>query len=108
MGTTQQNMYRVWWSTEATNNEYDVPKSTADCMNPATDPELCVHTIKSKFHGRDMLSKGSGCMVRGDDAACIDAGRIERDFGGYFQLMYAAAHCHAPACMSVELWNDDT
>ena len=22
--------------------------------------------------------------------------------------MYAAAHCHTPACMSLELWNDDT
>lgn len=23
-------------------------------------------------------------------------------------LIYAAAHCHAPACQSIELWNDGT
>ena len=45
--TNQANTFRVWWSTEAYNNEYDIPKSTADCLNPATDPEDCVHTIRS-------------------------------------------------------------
>jgi hypothetical protein len=34
-------------------------------------------------------------------------GNIEKD-GGWFALIYAAFHCHAPACISGELWNDDT
>jgi len=106
--TNQANTFRVWWSTEAYNNEYDIPKSTADCLNPATDPEDCVHTIRSEFKGVDMLSGGSGCMVSGDGAACGNVTRIRNEYGGLFRLTYAAFHCHAPACMTGELWNRDT
>eukprot|EP00040_Diaphanoeca_grandis_P020564 m.109371 g.109371 ORF g.109371 m.109371 type:complete len:861 (+) comp27951_c0_seq1:141-2723(+) len=105
--TNQSNTFRVWWSTEATNNEYDMPKSTADCLNPATPAEDCIHELKSEFSGRDLVFGGSACMVSGDPSACADPKRIEQD-GGYFQLTYAAFHCHAPACMSGELWNRDT
>jgi hypothetical protein len=103
----QSNAYRVWWSTEATNNEYNVPKSTADCLDPATNASLCRHVIRSQFKGRDMLSRGSGCMVSGDPAACIDPNVIAARDNGVFNLVYAAAHCHAPACMALELWDDD-
>lgn len=157
-----------------------MPKSTADCLDPATDPSLCVHTIRSEFTGRDFVTGGqnnpthaSACMVQGDPAACANVSRIEQD-GGYYRcaiyiypcdfvpclssarsivsllldhqtalvrvvcrfplekplhpclcrtamsmpcvdarrdacrLMYAAFHCHAPACISGELWNRDT
>mgnify|MGYP001280017333 CR=1 FL=1 len=47
-------------------------------------------------------------MVSGDDAACGNITLIQERDGGKFQLMYAAAHCHTPACISLELWNDDT
>ena len=109
----QRNLFRVWWSTEATNNEYDVPKSTSDCLNIKTPGKECIHEIRSKFQGRDILSGlhgggGSQCMVSGDDAACGNITLIQERDGGKFQLMYAAAHCHTPACMSLELWNDDT
>lgn len=30
------NTFRVWWSTEAYNNEYDIPKSKANCLDPLT------------------------------------------------------------------------
>jgi hypothetical protein len=103
-----KNTYRVWWSTEATNNEYDVPKSKADCLDVNTPADDCVHKLTSKFHGRDMVSPGSGCMVSGDPNACISPQMIQDKYGGKFQLVYAAAHCHAPACQSLELWNDDT
>ena len=102
----QRNVFRVWWSTEATNNEYDVPQSTADCSNASTPAEQCVHTIRSKFTGRDMVT--TGCMVSGDPMGCMDPGYVSRVDGGYFDLVYASAHCHSPACLSVELWDDDT
>jgi hypothetical protein len=110
---SHQNLFRTWWSTEATNNEYDVPKSTANCLNPLTSPKDCVYVLKSQFQGRDMISGkhgggGSQCMVSGDPAACGNVSLIEQRDGGKFQLMYMAAHCHTPACMSLELWNDDT
>ena len=108
MAPSHRNVYRVWWSTEATNNEYDVPKSQAACDDAATPAELCVHTIRSQFHGADMLSLGSGCMVHGDPNGCINASLIAERDGGHFDLLYAGAHCHSPACISVELWNNDT
>ena len=48
------------------------------------------------------------CMVSGDPAACGNVTKIETEYGGKFQLIYAAFHCHAPACMSGELWSADT
>ena len=110
----QSNLFRSFWSTEAYNNEYDVPKSTADCLDPATDPKLCVHTIKSQFQARDMLTSvanpthASACMVTTNPNACANVDVIAQKYGGYFQLAYAAFHCHAPACMTGELWNADT
>lgn len=39
---------------------------------------------------------------------CGDPSYIAEHDGGFFQLTYAAFHCHAPACISGELWNADT
>merc|ERR1712086_15523 len=39
--------------------------------------------------------------------ACLDKDRVATVDNGYFKLMYAAAHCHAPSCMSLELWDVD-
>ncbi len=105
-----KNLFRVWWSTEATNNEYSVPQSAADCDDPATPSEQCVHTIRSAFEGRDMVvnpgSTNNACMVTNDPNACGDEKRIAAS-GGEFELVYAAGHCHAPACLSMELWDAD-
>jgi hypothetical protein len=107
-GGSHQNLFRTWWSTEATNNEYDVPQSTANCLDKDTPSEKCVHKIRTQFRGRDILSGPAQCMVSGDPAACANVTLIEERDGGFFHLMYAAAHCHTPACQSLELWNDDT
>merc|ERR1712032_729122 len=40
--------------------------------------------------------------------ACGNVTRIKEEDGGQFQLVYAGAHCHAPACVAMELWNTDT
>merc|ERR1712232_553281 len=47
-------------------------------------------------------------MMQGDVNACGNVTRIKDEDGGHFQLVYAGAHCHAPACMRMELWNEDT
>jgi hypothetical protein len=88
---------------QATNNEYSVPKSAADCLDPATPHAECTHTLHSRFRGKDLFGS---CMATG--AACADVGRIAQRDGGWFQMVYAAAHCHSPACESMELWDDDT
>ena len=89
--TNQHDAFRVWWSTEATNNEYDVPKSTANCLDQRTPKEDCTHTIKSVFKGRDFVTSETARDV---------VGNIERS-GGWYKLIYAAFHCHAPACIMV-------
>merc|ERR1712039_947050 len=86
----------------------DVPKSTADCSDPATPKSECRHVIRSVFRGVDILSLGSGCMMQGDINACGNVTRIKEIDGGRFQLIYAGPHCHAPACAAMELWNTDT
>jgi hypothetical protein len=43
---TQLNGFCVWSSTKAYNNEYDVPKSKADCLDPKTPKEACTHVIR--------------------------------------------------------------
>ena len=97
--TQQLNSFRVWWSTEAWNNEFDVPKSTADCLDPKTPAEECTHIIKSNFTGQQFLE--AQCMTS-DPLSCGNATKIREEHGGWWQLTYAAFHCHAPACMSGE------
>ena len=61
------------------------------------------------FSGRvSFQCNQTGCMVSGDPMGCMDPGYVSRVDGGYFDLVYASAHCHSPACLSVELWDDDT
>ena len=110
-GDSHQNLFRTWWSTEATNNEYDVPQSTSDCMNKHTPERLCVHELKSQFKARDMISGshgggGSQCMVSGDPAACGNITLIEERDGGYFLELCCCSLPHTG--VSLELWNDDT
>ena len=93
--TQQLNSFRVWWSTEAWNNEFDVPKSTADCLDPKTPAEECTHLIKSNFTGQQFLE--AQCMTS-DPLSCGNATKIREEHGGWWQLTYAAFHCHAPAC----------
>ena len=93
----QSNLFRVWWSTEATNNEYDVPKSPWDCQDPATPAENCTHTLISRFTGLDMLT--SQCMVGGAaaGAACGNATRIAQEDNSTYNLMYAVMSHGLPA-----------
>ena len=105
--TSQLNLYRAWWSTEAYDNEYDVPKSPYDCLDSTTPAENCTYTIRSNFTGFDLVAGRSACMVSGDPNGCANVTEIAEQ-GGTFKLLYAAAHCHTPGCMSAERWNMDT
>lgn len=76
--------------------DYDVPQ-----CSPGTPPDQCVHTVTSHFKGADMLTK---CDPR-TDPVCADPRNVTSE--GIAFIM-AAGHCHAPACISIELWNNDT
>jgi hypothetical protein len=75
---------RLYWQTEAWASEYDVPQ-----CEEGTPQSQCIHEITSEWLVRDF----------------VDAD--ERTVAG-LQLIYAAPHCHAPVCLSMELYNADT
>ena len=86
--------------------EYDVPKSKADCLDPRTPKAACTHVIRTEFTGREMVAgrgnptHSSACMST-DVNACGNVSRIAAEYGGWFQLAYAAFQCHAPGARAV-------
>jgi len=92
---THENLIRLYWQTEAWSSEYDVLK-----CNDATPREDCVFEIKSNFTVRDMMQD---CDVRKNPACWGD---VDNNDG--INIIYAAGHCHAPSCISMELYNADT
>jgi hypothetical protein len=90
---SHQNLVRLYWMTEAYAGEYDVMK----CPN-GTPSDQCVHMITSQWNVQDMLSDCDGGWCTGRGSTKADG----------IELIYAAPHCHAPSCLSVELYNADT
>jgi hypothetical protein len=76
--------------------DYDVPQCT-----PGTPPSECVHTVTSYFTGADMLT---ACDPK-TQPYCADPRNVTAD--GVAFIM-AGGHCHAPSCLSLELWNNET
>jgi hypothetical protein len=75
---------RLYWQTEAWASEYDVPQ-----CKPGTPPSQCIHVITSQMLVRDI----------------VDA---DKETTAAVELIYAAPHCHAPTCISMELYRADT
>ena len=78
----QESLVRLYFQTEAYAGEYDVP-----ICHP---PNECIHMIRSKWQAHEMIDKQF----------------IQNNSG--VKLIYAAPHCHAPSCISMELYNEDT
>lgn len=93
--TTQKHSFRLFWMTETWNFEYDV----VACPSARSE---CVHTLTATWIGYQMFSD---CDLL-TDMWCADIKRLDPEKG--FEIVYAAGHCHAPACISVELINVDT
>ena len=79
------SLVRLYFQTEAYSGEYDIPQCTAGIPS-----SQCIHSISSKVSGSDLLSANQ----RGTSIGT--------------KLIYAAPHCHAPTCISMELYNGDT
>ena len=77
-----ESLVRLYFQTEAYAGEYDVPI----CIKPYE----CIHMITARWQTKDM----------------INSKYIDNNSG--VKLIYAAPHCHAPSCISMELYNDDT
>jgi hypothetical protein len=82
-----QNLIRVYGQTEQWSGEYDVPK-----CDDHTPPSECVHAITARWTvGQHQFTPS------------VDKSKYRG-----IKLIYAGGHCHAPACISMELYNEDT
>ena len=78
-------LIRLYFQTEAYSGEYDIPK----CPNGIPSNQ-CIHSITSRWKGYQMVENA-------------DMGNSSG-----VKLIYAGPHCHAPSCISMELYNGDT
>ena len=96
---SHQNAVRLIWATEAYSGEYDIPKCES-----GTPSSQCVHTITSRWKVRDFLHD---CGLH-DASGCTGKGSKDENRTAGIKLVYAGPHCHAPSCLSMELYNADT
>eukprot|EP01063_Lacrimia_lanifica_P024022 TRINITY_DN31_c0_g1_i1.p2 TRINITY_DN31_c0_g1~~TRINITY_DN31_c0_g1_i1.p2 ORF type:complete len:710 (+),score=265.41 TRINITY_DN31_c0_g1_i1:61-2190(+) len=76
---------RWYWQTENNHGEYDVTACTV---------EPCVHTITSHGTAGDQMWGGFPQELKQTTKG--------------FQFVYCGGHCHAPSCLSMELYNAET
>ena len=97
---SHENLIRFYWQTESFAGEYDVPRG--DLMMPGTTlvNGMYQYKIESKWKVEDMVWE---CNPTTSSDRCTGGGN-----GTTVQLRYAGGHCHAPSCLSIELYNDDT
>jgi len=86
------NLKRFYFMTEAYAGEYDIIPCPA-----GTPSQDCIQEITARWKVRDMFYD---CNPE-KDAYCNGTGKG-------IKLIYAGGHCHAPSCLSIELYNLDT
>ena len=91
-------LYRWHWPIAMGSGEYDVPKCA-----PGTPVSQCVHEIRAEARLADLVS--SDCNPRSGLNALSPA--CKKGSVG-FKPTFLGGHCHAPTCLSMELWNKDT
>eukprot|EP00928_Gymnodinium_smaydae_P061805 TRINITY_DN4579_c0_g3_i1.p1 TRINITY_DN4579_c0_g3~~TRINITY_DN4579_c0_g3_i1.p1 ORF type:complete len:919 (+),score=147.86 TRINITY_DN4579_c0_g3_i1:333-2759(+) len=95
------NLDRFYWTTEAQAGEYDIPPAFAKPgetllgypgwpLNKPTPGTTC-----------------TGTCPDGPDCECEHTIVFHWDSPG-MRLLYAGGHCHAPSCISIELYRNDT
>ena len=82
-GPSHIDLPRVYYQTEAWSTEYDVPKKM-----DSTPANAAVHQITAHWQVNQMIHAKSGAKG--------------------VELIYAGGHCHAPSCLSMELYHADT
>jgi len=91
VGPSHKNLHRFYFTTEAFAGEYDIVK----CPH-GHPPSECIQEITSHFTPRQWLD----CDPYKDPVNC--------NVKNGMQLIYGSGHCHAPSCLSMELYNADT
>jgi len=98
---SHKNLVRLLHYTEGGSaGEYDIVKCKDDVPR-----SQCVQVITSRWKVRSMMND---CSTRPDGGWCTGAGSTNANITDGVQLIYAGPHCHAPSCLSMELYNADT
>ena len=96
------NLNRIYFQTEASAGEYDIPPA----FYTADQPKITGYPGVGPY---PELSPGSSCTGNcpdGDDCECVHTIHFNFKFGG--RLIYAGGHCHAPSCKDIRLYRNDT
>ena len=110
------NLPRIYQQTEANAGEYDVPPAFAQKDHPI--PGYVDWPLDKPTPGTTCTGAcGSGDNMK-EDCECIHEIHYQWSVGtgqtsfpkekGGMTLIYAGGHCHAPSCISIELYRNDT
>jgi hypothetical protein len=98
---------RFYYQTEGWAGEYDIPPA----FRRATDPVITGYEdLPISTPGNMHLTPGSTCMGSCPDGPdCTCEHKITYNWVmSNATMLYAGGHCHAPSCISIELWKNDT
>lgn len=90
---SHKQLQRFYWQTEAFAGEYDITP-----CRPGTPSSQCIQVITSQWSVHRMLSECKNSWCTGANSTKAEG----------IELIYAGPHCHAPSCLSMELYNADT
>jgi len=81
--------------------EYDVPQAP-----PGTPPSQAIHHLTTRFSLKDLMDLyGKPHCDPFTEYYCADITRVTKNG---VSLIMAGGHCHAPACIDIELYDADT
>ena len=92
---SHQHLVRFYWMTEAFAGEYDIT-----ACPQGTPSSQCIQVITSQWKVSDFVRNAPWSQMWGQGPNATKADGIK--------LIYAGPHCHAPSCLSMELYNADT
>ena len=95
------NLPRIYYQTEAWAGEYDIPPAFAKPGKPI--PGYPNWPAKKPTPGTTC----TGNCPDGSDCECVHTITFKWTVSN-MRLIYAGGHCHAPACIKMELYRNDT
>jgi len=104
---SHHNLPRYYYVTEANAGEYDIPPAFRRAGDPPIPgyPQIGISTP-----GALHLTPGTTCTggcPDGDDCDCVHTITMNWVMSNA-RMLYAGGHCHAPSCISIELYRNDT
>ena len=93
-------VWRWGFSGSPGSDEYDI-----ECA-AGTPPSECIHSIVAYVQPKDFASRSATCESTRSPWNNINPACKPGSVG--FKPVHLGGHCHAPACLSMELYNDDT